>query len=154
MFRLHLGLAVIAALALSGCVWPNEPPRAIPKSVCSHIQDVQDKVTCESKVDAAVQGGTVPSERSGIPVRSTIPLSGLLSWWALYYAFGLVIARAVFVDARRREWTVLQIRPLWWAVMCVVDVILGVLVYWVVHYSRLAPRFAGSNNSLERSREE
>ncbi len=150
---MRLALTATLSVALSACT-VHDPPPALPViDVCSHIQDSLDKATCESKVRASQSTNTSPSGTSGVPVRQSLPLSGILSWWAIYYAFGLVIARAVYVDARRREWTVLKIRPVFWAAMCVVDAAFGVLVYWTVHYSRLAPRFPGSNTTLERTRE-
>jgi hypothetical protein len=151
---LRLFLFLLALLMLSGCIAHEPPVVSLQLDVCSHIQDSQDKSLCESKVRNSWTATPGAGAGGSVPVRTSLPLSGILSWWAIYYAFGFIIARAVFVDARSREWTVLKVRPIWWAAMCVVDPAFGVLVYWVVHYSRLAPRFPGSNNSLERTREE
>jgi len=82
-----------------------------------------------------------------------MPLSLYMLWLVAYYGIGLIIARWVFIDARARSWLAFRIRPVWWAVICVIDPALGILAYWLIHYSRLVPRIPGSNNTLERTNE-
>ncbi len=145
---MRMVIAAFLLATLPACVW-GEPPAIRPTGeVCSHIKDVEDRQLCEQKVLALADSDRTAA-RSGVPLRSAIPLSGLLSWWAIYYAFGIFIGRTVMRDARRREWLVLRIRPIWWAVFCVFNPVLGVLAYWAMHYSRLAPRFPASNDTPE-----
>lgn len=145
-------VATLLAVAVSSCVVSGPVPGASMDEVCSHIRDRGDMETCRAKVRELASPQPGRPAATGIPVRSALPLSGLLSWWAIYYGFGVILARAVFVDARRRDWLFLQIRPLWWGAMCIADAAFGVLVYWVVHYSRLAPRFPGAKDVRENSR--
>jgi hypothetical protein len=140
------------AATLASCVVREAQPRVSWDEVCSHIQDRQDLETCRTKVRELGSAPAAQPAAGGIPVRTSLPWSGVLSWWVIYYGFGVILGRAVFVDARRRDWLVLQIRPIWWGALCVVDAAFGVLVYWMVHYSRLAPRFPSAPEPPERPR--
>jgi hypothetical protein len=111
---------------------------------------MDDQQTCEDKVRELTKlPAETPSGNAG--QASSFPVPGVILWWAVYYAFGLLIARFVYVDARARAWLVLRIRPLWWAAICVADPAFGLLCYWLVHYSRLVPRY--SSNAADRSLE-
>jgi hypothetical protein len=107
--------ATALAAVLASCVVREAQPRVSWDEVCSHIQDRQDLETCRTKVRELGSAPAAQPAAGGIPVRTSLPWSGVLSWWVIYYGFGVILARAVFVDARRRDWLVLQIRPIWWA---------------------------------------
>jgi hypothetical protein len=66
-----------------------------------------------------------------------------LLWTASYYVVGLAFARFVYVDAKGREWLAFRVRPFWWSALCLFNPAMGALVYWVLHYSRLARRGNG-----------
>jgi hypothetical protein len=133
------------AILLGGCV--ERVHVAPPIEVCRHIKDMDDQQTCEDKVrELAKLPAEAPSSSTG--QTTSFPFSAVVLWWAVYYGFGLLIARFVYVDARTRAWLVLRIKPLWWAAICVVDPAFGLLCYWLVHYSRLVPRYP--SNSAER----
>ena len=64
-----------------------------------------------------------------------------VGWWVVYYAFGLLIGRYIYRDARSREWTFLGVRPVWWGAMALFEPAFGILAYWAVHYSKLAQSY-------------
>jgi hypothetical protein len=126
MFRL---IAIFLAASLVGCTSARIP---VPIEVCAQISDASEKASCESQVTAIR-----PSTNLGL-----VSAFGWLPflWYAAYYVMGIVFGRFVYVDARRREWLAFRVKPLWWAALCVFDPAMGALVYWVLHYSRLARR--------------
>jgi surface polysaccharide O-acyltransferase-like enzyme len=63
------------------------------------------------------------------------------AWWVVYYAFGLLIGRYIYRDATEREWVFMGIRPVWWALLALFDPAFGLLVYWALHYSKLAQSY-------------
>jgi hypothetical protein len=142
---------LVAAFVLGGCI--SRVHVDVPVQVCDHIKDRADRATCEERVTAAARTQSSPDASPGIPIRSSMPLSLYMLWLVAYYGIGLIIARWVFIDARARSWLAFRIRPVWWAVICVIDPALGILAYWLIHYSRLVPRIPGSNNTLERTNE-
>lgn len=129
MFRVF---ALFLAASLVGCTSARVP---VPLEVCAQISDASEKASCESQV-MAVRPMTQLGWASGIGGLS-------LLWYAAYYSMGIVFGRFVFIDAKRREWLAFRVRPFWWALMCVFDPAIGSLVYWVLHYSRLARRGGG-----------
>ncbi|MCU7829731.1 MAG: hypothetical protein KZQ85_11755 [Candidatus Thiodiazotropha sp. (ex Myrtea sp. 'scaly one' KF741663)] len=64
----------------------------------------------------------------------------IVSWWLyiLYYAVGVVFAVFIYRDAKKVKKLVLNIGPVWWGVLAVYEPPLGVLVYWILHYSKLS----------------
>lgn len=144
------GVIVVVVLALlGGCISGGPGPYPPPIEVCDHIRDATDRYTCETRIRSLAPSPA--ADRSNqVPVYGTVPLSGVLSWWALYYGFGFIVGALVIRDARRRQWLALRIRPIIWGSMCVVDPVLGLLAYWAIHYSRLCPRYSGPNQALER----
>jgi hypothetical protein len=129
---------LLLATAVSGCgVVSYSPPAS---EVCGHLQDTNDRAQCERQLAEA-------SSRERAEGRGKAP--GLLGLWAssatglyflwlgAYHLTGLVFAGYVYVDARKREWLAFRIGPFWWAAVCVFEPVMGALVYWTLHYSRL-----------------
>lgn len=57
----------------------------------------------------------------------------------VYVIIAVVIAVAVFNDAKRRGSTFLGLHPLWWAAsIAILSPIIGLGIYWLVHYSKLS----------------
>lgn len=144
----HWTAVATLATLLGGCIERVEV--APPIEVCRHIKDMDDQQTCEDKVRELTK---LPAQDSPTSTSRTsnFPVSGVILWWAAYYGFGLLIARFVYADARARAWLVMRIRPVWWAAICVVDPALGLLCYWLVHYSRSAPRYSDPNSRMGRT---
>lgn len=128
----------LLTIAVSACgVISYSPPAS---EVCGHIRDTNDRAQCERQLAEA-------SSRERAEGRGKAPgLLGLWAssytslvflWYGAYYLTGLVFARFVYVDARKREWLAFRIGPLWWAAACAFEPVLGALVYWTLHYSRL-----------------
>ena len=125
-------LFLVACLA--GCVGSRAPT---PSELCSQIVEADARASCESQVTSA----RASSPSGGVGLFAALGIGWLLYlWYAAYYVIGFVFARFVYVDAKRREWLAFRVRPLWWGALCVFDPAIGALVYWVLHYSRLARR--------------
>jgi hypothetical protein len=137
-----------AAFLLGGCI--SRVQVDVPVEACDHIKDRADRATCEERVTALVKARPASPPGAGIPVGSSVPLSLYSLWLIVYYGIGLVIARWIYIDARTRDWLAFRIRPVWWAILCVADPALGILVYWLTHYSRLVPRIPRSGKPPER----
>ena len=70
----------------------------------------------------------------------------LFSWgvWIAYYLAGIIIGVFVYRDAKKREILALNIKPFWWAVITVIEPPLGVLAYWIIHYSSITKQTKSS----------
>jgi hypothetical protein len=117
------------------------------------------------KVDAA-EGGkfteAASDERSEAPranadsssranqEKHSVFLTMFFSWGTnlAYYAIGIVFAVLIHRDARRRTTLVMNIGPVWWALIAVFDPALGVLAYWVIHYSKISPHATEHDSSV------
>jgi hypothetical protein len=130
-------LVVLGLLLVSGCV-RSYGPALSSGYVCSHIANDSDRSLCESKMAEAPRRPSFDSGGGGIAAFGIGWFT--LVWYALYYSIGVVFARFVYVDAKAREWRAFRIKPFWWGALCVFDAAIGALVYWVLHYSRLARR--------------
>jgi hypothetical protein len=116
-----------------GCVGSRVPT---PNELCAQISDESARSSCESAIVSA--RATSPGGTSSF---TSISLGGFaLIWYVAYYSIGFIFARFVYLDAKRREWLAFRVRPLWWGALCIFDPAVGALVYWVLHYSRLARR--------------
>ena len=71
----------------------------------------------------------------------------LVSWWfyILYYGIGVVIGALVYKDARKNSNLALNIKPIWWGVITFIEPPIGVLAYWVIHYSKLSSQEKNEN---------
>jgi hypothetical protein len=126
-------VVLLATVILAGCIGSRAPTAA---EVCGQMSDESARASCESAVASAPV--TSQSASSGL---AAFGLGGFtVVWYVAYYLIGLVFARFVYVDAKRREWLAFRVRPFWWGALCVFDPALGALVYWVLHYSRLTRR--------------
>lgn len=63
----------------------------------------------------------------------------LMAWWwyILYFLTGVVFGFFVYLDARNKEKLALNIGPIGWSVLVVLQPPLGILTYWLIHYSNL-----------------
>ena len=55
-----------------------------------------------------------------------------------YYGIGLIVGLFIFRDASQREWLAFKIKPFWWAAIVFIEPPLGILCYWIIHYSSFA----------------
>ena len=130
--------ALLLTTTVSACgVVSYSPP---PSEVCGHIRDTNDRAQCERQLAEAssrerTEGRGTASGLLGLWASGSTSLYFL--WWGAYRLTGLVFARFVYMDARKREWLAFRIGPFWWAAVCVFEPVLGALVYWILHYSRL-----------------
>lgn len=70
---------------------------------------------------------------------NALPPVAFLAIAAVYFIIAAVVAVAVFNDARRRESTFVSLHPLWWAAsIAFLSPIIGLGIYWLVHYSTLS----------------
>lgn len=69
----------------------------------------------------------------------------LIAWWwyILYYSLSAIFGVFVYRDARSKESLALNIGPGWWGVLVTLQPPLGILTYWLMHYSSLT---AGSRD--------
>lgn len=83
------------------------------------------------------------SERS-VGENQSLFLTFFFSWGTTmaYYAIGVVIAVLIHRDARQRERLAMNIAPVWWGAIAVFDPAVGLLAYWVIHYSSISPAAA------------
>jgi hypothetical protein len=65
--------------------------------------------------------------------------SFIVAWWwyILFYTIGLKFAVFIYRDANKNEKLVMNIKPLWWGLLTALDPPLGLLAYWLIHYSKL-----------------
>ena len=82
------------------------------------------------------------TEQHEPPIVISPLLSFFLSWgfYIGYYALSIVVSTFVYRDAKKRKNLALNIGPFWWAVITVLEAPLGVLAYWVMHYSSIAKK--------------
>ena len=87
----------------------------------------------QQDIDATVLGETKKEETQSLLMQI------LISWWwfILYYGTGFVIATFVYKDAKGNSKLALNIKPFWWGVITVFEPPLGLLAYWLIHYSKL-----------------
>ena len=76
-------------------------------------------------------------------LRSFLP--GYFVWGlvAAYVVVAVVVGIAVYRDAVRRDSTFLDLPPLWWAVSVgLLSPLVGLGVYWLLHYSKFGSETA------------
>jgi hypothetical protein len=112
--RAELLRALFLATGLSACgVVSYSPPAS---EVCGHIRDTNDRAQCERQLaeassrERAEGRGKAPGPL-GLWASSSTGL--LFLWWGAYYLIGLVFARFVYMDARKREWLAFRVGPFW-----------------------------------------
>ena len=62
---------------------------------------------------------------------------------------GIIAGRLVFVNACRKVGVTFAIPPFWWGIVVFVEPAVGLLAYWVIHYSAIAPRREGQDEGHE-----
>ena len=131
-------ITLLATLALAGCGTRIYAPTS--SEVCANLSNGQDRALCESQLASAIASArsTAGQEAAGIGMVGFGYASWL--WYVAYYIIGVVFARFVYIDARKREWLAFRVKPFWWAAVCVFDPAFGALIYWIIHYSRLVRR--------------
>ena len=127
-------------IALVACTLVNCGALAADSSladfICDPVTKASERAQCVERAAVIVRGDK--SEMSeGIPWTSIV----WPSWWVVYYAFGLLIGRYIYRDARAREWLFLGVRPVWWGLLAVFEPPFGLLVYWALHYSKFAQSY-------------
>lgn len=109
--------------------------------VCGAVADAVEHKECLERAAFATTHASEHSIKDVSAVRDTIATLWPITW-VVYYGFGLLIACYIYRDASHREWAFLGIRPLWWAFLTVISPAMGLLVYWLMHYSRLAQNYS------------
>ncbi|HED33747.1 MAG TPA: hypothetical protein ENJ08_05945 [Gammaproteobacteria bacterium] len=63
----------------------------------------------------------------------------IISWWwyISYYGFASVFGVFIYRDAKNNNNLALNIKPFWWGVITVLEPPVGLLAYWLIHYSKL-----------------
>ncbi len=70
-------------------------------------------------------------------------------YYVAYLALAVVASAAVYNDANQRSTLVLGLAPFWWALVTFVSgPLIGVALYWILHYSRF-----GVDQTLRSGRE-
>jgi hypothetical protein len=110
---------------------------SIAEFICDPVTDTGQRGQCMERASIATRHDTVKVSE-GLPWFSMIWPVG---WWVVYYAFGLLIGRYIYRDAKEREWLFLGIRPVWWTVLALFEPPFGLLVYWALHYSKFAQTY-------------
>jgi hypothetical protein len=131
-------ILLIAALLLPLLAFASETTRA--SFICDGVTDAKQQHDCVTKAALFTE-----DRDSGRSVKETpfwVSWIWPVGWWLLYYGLALVIGGYVYRDAKKREWLVLGIRPLWRLVLVLFDPALGVFAYWAAHYSKIAQSFA------------
>jgi len=149
---MRLGLLLLVLMsALAGCVGPSHPIDS--PSSCQYVGGRFENGECVMPTSSRqIASPPVTVLQQPFPTRDEPAVSLALLLTFAHYAFGLLVGAAVYRDARRRSWLVLGLGPLWWGAMCVFSAVIGLLAYWLMHYSRLASKVSGSNKSLQRTR--
>lgn len=128
---------ILLIIGLSLCLGANAAGSSLANFICDPVTDVADRAQCIERASVVTrhEAGKISE---GFPWLSMVWPVG---WWIVYYGFGLLIARYTYRDARTREWIFLGIRPIWWGALALFDPAFGLLVYWTLHYSKLAQSY-------------
>jgi lysylphosphatidylglycerol synthetase-like protein (DUF2156 family) len=137
-------ILLIVALLVPSLASPSD---FSPESfICGGVTDEAQHHECVEKAKFLAEG------RSSTHAIKTTSLSlswgWAISWWLVYYGFGVIIGGYVYRDSKRREWLFLGIRPVWWAVLVILDPALGTLAYWAIHYSKLAQTYSEATTQV------
>jgi hypothetical protein len=124
---------ILLILCLSLCVRAHAADTSLANFICDPVADVGDRARCIERASVVTR-----HETGKISQAPWLSMVWPLGWWVIYYAFGLLIGRYIYRDARAREWILLGIRPVWWGVLALFEPAFGLLVYWAVHYSKFA----------------
>jgi hypothetical protein len=114
---------------------------SLPDFICAEVSNAGERAQCleRAKVVTRHDTGTVSRDVSWYSVMWSMIWP--VGWWVVYYGVGLLIGRYIYRDAKRRDWLLLGVRPVWWAVLAVFEPAIGLLVYWATHYSKLAQSY-------------
>lgn len=130
-------VVLVVAMILSGPIAASEASWA--DYICGEVTDSAERAECMKRAEVVTRGDSTSSSRTTVPWYSMLWPFG---WWVVYYAFGLLIGRYIYRDAKGRDWIFLGIRPVWWSVLAIFDPAIGLLVYWAAHYSKLAQSYS------------
>jgi RsiW-degrading membrane proteinase PrsW (M82 family) len=108
--------------------------------ICGAVADAVEHKECMERAAFATTQASAHSIKDVSAVLDTMATLRPIAW-VVYYGFGLLIACYIYRDASNREWAFLGIRPLWWALLTVFSPVMGLLVYWLMHYSRLVQSY-------------
>ncbi len=136
-------LAMTFIMSLAGC-WVSTnsfEPGVKGSGTYRKCVEACDEATAAVSSERS-EGNKVDPNKIGVD-RESFWAKAFFSWipwlfYVAYYALGIFIGAYVYRDAAKRSSLALNIRPLWWAVMVFLQPPLGVLAYWVIHYSRFA----------------
>jgi hypothetical protein len=135
-------MRTIRTIILIACLWSPLHVQAADRStadfICEVVTDGQERAQCIERATIVTRQDRTTIHEGGLPWLST---TWAVSWWVLYYGFGLLIGRYIYRDAKQREWIFLGIRPAWWTAMALFQPAMGLLVYWALHYSKLAQSY-------------
>lgn len=81
---------------------------------------------------------------------NALPPVGWLIAIVVYVVIAIVVGIAIFNDAKRRQSTFLSLPPWWWAAsIAILSPIVGLGIYWLVHYSKLSVETANAEHGRE-----
>lgn len=129
--------AFLVILCLSFSAGADAAGSSLANFICEPVTVVADREQCAERASVVLREDKEEIPK-GFPWFSMIWSYG---WWIVYYAFGLLIGRYIYRDAKTREWLLLGIRPVWWGVAPIFEPVLGLLLYWAVHYSKFAQSY-------------
>jgi hypothetical protein len=127
--------------------------QSLASYICEGISNPAEQRSCLQKAEATHGGRIAHHAKENERPNSFTPwlfLNLSWIWWLLYLLFGLILARYVYRDAKRRDWLFLGISPVWWAVITIAQPPLGLLAYWAMHYSRFAVTHSEANSSASK----
>jgi hypothetical protein len=62
------------------------------------------------------------------------------SYYIATFLLGLIAATWIYRDAKSLPVLFLGSRPVWWALIAVIDPIISVSAYWIIHHSSISNR--------------
>lgn len=128
---------ILLIMCLWFCFRADAADSSLANFICDPVTDAADREQCIERASVVTRNETGKTSHE-LPWVSMIWPVG---WWIVYYAFGLLIGRYIYRDARAREWIFLGVRPIWWGVLALFEPAFGLLVYWAVHYSKFAQSY-------------
>lgn len=119
--------------------------------ICQDISDKTEKELCIDRATTTIRDKTniiTGSGSKGISL-GFFSIFWPWAWWGLYYGLGFLIGLYIFKDSKSREWVFLGIRPIYWLILAVFDPAIGIIAYWLLHYSRFSMSYAEAITSVK-----
>ena len=135
-------VAIVFGGLLSSAVHAQAPSTPAAAYICDGITNAAEHRQCLDKAGPLTrEPDSTAAKETPAPLSFLFQFGPVAIWWIIYYGFGLVIGRYIYLDAKKREWVFLGIRPVWWAILAIFDPALGLIAYWATHYSKFAQTY-------------